>query len=228
MIGFFEAGDVDGDGDLDLILAGFEGVFVLLGDGVGGFSPGELFAPGSHKVPLLHDLDLDGDLDLVFLRKSKGDAVETYIGGGDGTFAAGQSLDFDGSLLDLGILAPAKGARPSVLVTTYTSMIGYRLYALDVDEGGLLGDFAVVPEIGGKTLALGGFDGAPRPDVLTFGAEIVALLGQEPWPAAAPIAVGEADPLQGNLAVGDVNEDGIDDVVFSEGDVPLRLLRSAP
>ena len=60
-------GDLDGDGDLDAVLAAFfeRPETVWLNDGSGAFSAGRSFGAGSSTVALLGDLDGDGDLDAV-------------------------------------------------------------------------------------------------------------------------------------------------------------------
>ncbi|MBI4586146.1 MAG: VCBS repeat-containing protein [Planctomycetes bacterium] len=84
------AGDVDGDGDIDL---GFfddsDGQFgVLLNHGDGVFAPPRLFSPlGEDDAEdfALADLDGDGDLDAAAALRSG--SVAVAIGEGDGTFA---------------------------------------------------------------------------------------------------------------------------------------------
>ena len=94
-------GDVNADGKLDAVLAGWSlvgGGFgsdlrVLLGDGAGGFaapivvSRAAVPAPWAGKVTVaLADLDVDGNLDAV---ASDGTTLLlAYLGAGDGTFAA--------------------------------------------------------------------------------------------------------------------------------------------
>ena len=60
------AGDVDGDGDIDLCLTGLNGdgtASIWLNDGSGAFSPGQVLTP--HGVcPAFGDVDNDGTLDL--------------------------------------------------------------------------------------------------------------------------------------------------------------------
>ena len=59
------AGDVDNDGDVDILLANLAGSTILLeNDGLGGFSSSTIPQSGS-KIVQLVDLDLDGDLDAL-------------------------------------------------------------------------------------------------------------------------------------------------------------------
>lgn len=67
-----DAGDVDHDGDVDLVVATSDGALTLhRNNGVGVFSPVDLrnlLAPTSMpRVPTLADMDRDGDLDMVIL-----------------------------------------------------------------------------------------------------------------------------------------------------------------
>jgi hypothetical protein len=60
------AGDVDGDGDADLVATTASGILVLLNDGLGSFTPGQSVATNRHVMVIgLRDMDRDGDLDVV-------------------------------------------------------------------------------------------------------------------------------------------------------------------
>lgn len=92
-------GDIDGDGDLDLVAtyrqAGLIGVFLNAGPATFALNAVmDMNAPGAADLPsnahrlaesLLHDIDGDGDLDLVVGNQNRGGVV-TAAGNGDGTF----------------------------------------------------------------------------------------------------------------------------------------------
>jgi large repetitive protein len=82
------AGDVDGDGDTDLIFGqGSNGVLLALGDGHDGF--GAQVRIGSESIQVLSvvlaDIDADGDLDLLVGRVSQ--PILIYLNEGHGKFA---------------------------------------------------------------------------------------------------------------------------------------------
>ncbi|MFH2034984.1 MAG: FG-GAP-like repeat-containing protein, partial [Candidatus Zixiibacteriota bacterium] len=61
-------GDMDGDGDIDIIVANADGtsIQILENDGIANFSPGTTYTTGSFPIsPYPADLDNDGDLDIV-------------------------------------------------------------------------------------------------------------------------------------------------------------------
>lgn len=99
MLGGIIAGDVDGDGDLDLVTgndvyAGGYAITVWKNDGAGRFSAASDFGPQNvvHYMFALTDLDGDSDLDLVAtgfdFDMYMGALVEVYANDGNGNFSA--------------------------------------------------------------------------------------------------------------------------------------------
>ncbi len=121
------AGDLDGDGDTDLVLRGVIeqsgglsglGVLVWLNDGDGRFTAGAVSgcagggADGTSRV-CLSDVDGDGDPDLIVLARGDGDGeivvdrVDVLLNDGDGSFVEGSSVElgdelFEGAELHVG------------------------------------------------------------------------------------------------------------------------------
>jgi Secretion system C-terminal sorting domain/FG-GAP-like repeat len=91
--GSFASGDIDGDGDQDLIMAGLDPgreTALYLNDGNGNFTEvlNIPFPEASDTVSIFEDLDLDGDLDLFFSGNgsSIGKFTHIYLNDGSGVF----------------------------------------------------------------------------------------------------------------------------------------------
>lgn len=98
-------GDVDGDGDLDLLLGHGDTVSdrLFLNDGFANFTLSDQdFGPRPTRIVHFADLDLDGDLD-IFLGKAQEDAVWHNDGTGNFTLVAelGAGSTYDAKLVDL-------------------------------------------------------------------------------------------------------------------------------
>lgn len=88
------AGDVDGDGDLDLVTANADSVSVLLGDGLGAFGASQEYgAGGSYYSAVLRDFNGDGKLDIAAANSGSYPAyagsLSVFLGRGDGAFTPG-------------------------------------------------------------------------------------------------------------------------------------------
>lgn len=89
------AADVNGDGKVDVVAAGYSShtLAVLLGDGNGGFGPAAVYSTGSDVTPfspVLADMNGDGHLDVVL--SSDTDQIGVLINNGDGTFGPVQAF----------------------------------------------------------------------------------------------------------------------------------------
>ena len=84
-------GDVDNDGDLDILLASDNVGYLYRNNGNGFFAPDQSFSNTNGYMAAFGDLDNDGDLDLVFA----GDDV-SYLNDGTGSFSQGPPIPVDG------------------------------------------------------------------------------------------------------------------------------------
>ncbi len=165
------AADLDGDGDVDLLVANGESnnVSVLMNEGGGSFTAATDYSIGFEPEDLVvADLDGDGDMDLA-VAKGYGDEVSTRLNNGSGGFTTlrdwptgdvplsveAADLDGDGDM-DL-IAGNAGGASVSVLmnhgdatfadhVVYATDRLVYDVAAADLDRDGDM-DLAVVSNV---------------------------------------------------------------------------------
>ena len=233
-------GDLDGDGDTDLVVANSHGVLgdiaVLLNKGDGLFEEqwdewllGDRHDAGNEpRSVALGDLDGDGDLDAV-VAAALSDAAFVLLGNGDGTFAAAVSYatgdqprsvalgDVDGDgVLDLTVLN-AYSNNVSVLIGngdgTFASQATYAVGFVGDFSGGCAGG---VP-LGGIALVLADLDADGDLDMAAAnrdGDNVSVLLGNGNGTFAPQVqfAVGFGPS---SLAAGDLDGDGDLDLVTS-------------
>lgn len=90
----FSFQDIDNDGDLDLVIAGYHGSKLYRNNGEGRFQFVERFE-GIAYTAAFGDVDLDGDLDLYFAG-----STGIYLNDGNGGFRFQDSVGLDGIGLD--------------------------------------------------------------------------------------------------------------------------------
>lgn len=100
-------GDIDGDGDLDMVVGNieFNPTRVFINQGNGRFiGNGQALGVGWVMSIALADVDGDGDLDLIESRISNGSALSIYLNDGSGVFSSsGQTfLTFDARTMAVG------------------------------------------------------------------------------------------------------------------------------
>ena len=95
-----DAGDVDGDGKLDVVVASSGGLSVLLGHGDGTLGASKLYPVNSGtpaKWVVLADVNHDGKLDAAVVNSSAGSGrVDILLGDGHGSFSASSSFTGEG------------------------------------------------------------------------------------------------------------------------------------
>jgi len=96
-------GDIDGDGDIDAVVANYNaGQAVWLNNGSGTFTPGTGFGSGASFGIALGDLDGDGDLDAAVA--DLGGAETVWLNNGSGNFGASAHDSFGGTTFSKDII----------------------------------------------------------------------------------------------------------------------------
>ncbi|HXE73523.1 MAG TPA: VCBS repeat-containing protein, partial [Candidatus Nitrosotenuis sp.] len=220
-------GDVNGDGDLDLVWSSYYGyVLVGLGDGSGAFADPARYAANGYdtRKVALGDVDGDGDTDIVaasyyadtdgygvavLLNTGAGfDPAQNFYSGYYNTALALGDLDGDGDL-DVAVTGD---------LDSYTSL----LYTLLGDGTGAFTPFAAqIIGAGAADLKLGDFDGDGNLDALSANHYFIlsendernsqnssVLLGGGDGTFGLPLGFGWGDdPVA--VATGDLNGDGL-------------------
>lgn len=93
--GTLGAGDLDGDGHLDVVAAGDDGLVVLRGDGNGGLEPGVELDAGPNPAEIaVGDIDGDGHADVIAANHETRH-LTLISGDGSGGFAAPRTIEVD-------------------------------------------------------------------------------------------------------------------------------------
>ena len=236
---YVTAGDLDGDGAVDVVFTDddLETVNVLMGNGDGTFVPaagGALAADGGAGPVALADLDGSGTVDLIVPRTND---MAIFDGVGDGTFLVARILagglqrtpivpaDFDGdALIDLAAYAES-GSNFGVAV-----LLGADGWAFRDDRFVALGEagLGVAQPI---ALATGDFDGDGNTDVAAARIaddRVFVLLGagDGTLPARQDVLTDSAVIVPDGLTAADLDADGLDDLVLAVQTAEAVVLRS--
>ena len=212
------ASDLDGDGDLDILIATDDDVLAWLEneDGMGNFSSLKMISSTADRITSLYTSDLDGDGDEDVLYASEGDDVIVWYKNEDGlgNFGMGQTIEQSSALNVSTFDIDNDGDQDIFANTGFGEVIWYK------NEDGL-GSFGVEQIMAsdiGLTLS-SDLDGDGQMDILSVNRITNAITWQKNEGAtfnnSLEIAIPDK-PLELVIAI-DLDNDGDQDVVaFSE------------
>jgi hypothetical protein len=240
---FVAVGDLNGDGDVDLVTANTtaSNVSILLGDGAGSFSeaPESPIPVGAQpRSVAIGNLDAGGVPDLAVANSTSND-VSVLLGDGDGTFAAASPISAgvtDPRAVAIGSFNPGTDSFADLAITNLASL------NVSVLLGTGAGSFIAAP---GSPIAVpsspfgietGNFNGGAADLVVgSQSTSIYVLLGNGDGTFAAaqgsPIAVGAEPSTPGpeavpqSVAVGNLDGDAFADIATANrGDNSVSVL----
>jgi hypothetical protein len=240
--GFFHArvADLNGDGHQDLVTGDNGNISVFLGKGDGTFSAAALLPtasfPGAYLGIVIGDFNGDKKLDIVAsdIGSSGQPGAETgslvfYAGKGDGTFQTPTVVPLPPSFPSALASADFNGDGKLDLLIGYPNMAGIGLGNGDgtfqIGLGTLLSVYSTSNFVlnGGMVLQTADFNLDGKPDALVgdFHLGILTLvlndgIGKLPPPSSTQYQFTLAPGIN-DIAVGDLNGDGIPDIVVSNG-----------
>ncbi|HTL12008.1 MAG TPA: VCBS repeat-containing protein, partial [Bdellovibrionota bacterium] len=219
------SGDVNGDGDLDLVIVRgtAKTASVLLGNGDGTFAAPVSYAAGpSTETPMgvtLSDLDNDGNPDLITIHSgSSTGSLWVRKGIGDGTFGAQTSYAVQYNLFDVRVADVNHDSKPDLVVDSYYSSSLSVL--LGVGDGTLQAKVSYSGEHGSGGAALGDLDGDGFADIIqsaaNTGNELAITLnnGDGTFKPMSTVQNFSGSFMSG-LDAGDIDGDGHDDVIVT-------------
>ena len=225
------AGDLDGDGVIDLVvteggpfLASSETLSVFHGTGGGAFDPAVSVTVGIRQGDVrLADADQDGDLD-AFVNT---DSWVTLLTNTEGDLAPTSLIEmiWVDTLINTSQPRPVDLDLDGVVDLVAGSGGNFTLGVFEGLGGGAFGDAVIHPLSHQWDVTVGDVTGDGLPDVVSSSTTTDTLmvftgLGDGRLAASAPILPGPAGSLF-DLALGDYDEDGKDDIAYALGDVTM-------
>ncbi|HET9888667.1 MAG TPA: FG-GAP-like repeat-containing protein [bacterium] len=232
-----DAGDIDGDGDQDIIIgyqSGEHRAGILHNDGFGNFGSAQLLAPVEGRADEVKAIDLDGDEDLdLVLMQAGGEEIVVLENEGSGSFAppatyGGISSAYFGHLAAGDIDADND---PDLVVGRSLAVDTQSIYRNNGD-----GTFAAPEPISTPFSYagndLGDVDGDHDLDLALLNESGPSLLlflnnGAGQFTSAGSFFAGGETQVGSELTLADLDQDGLADAMFSAANTPrIATLRS--
>ncbi|MEW5851145.1 MAG: VCBS repeat-containing protein [Myxococcota bacterium] len=211
-----DTGDVDDDGDVDVVVGGATELAWLAGTGEGHLGEPTTLLAGTTCDVAVGDVDLDGLTDVVV---SDGQSVRVILRNGPGTFDAPVTVYSQAGACGLAVADVDDDLFPEVVVANSAEA------SVNVVAG--LGTPSVTRVAVGRNPGepiIADVDGNGRNDVVVANRDersVSVLYGPAPW---RHVRLGMTSPV--GVAVLDVDPDGKPDVILADTDQCLRLIRA--
>ncbi len=226
-------GDIDNDGDLDLIVTGWDGsakrLDKYINDGTGNFGTASPFGTGVSSSPIaLGDIDNDGDLDLIVTGyDGSAERLDRYINDGAGNFS--------GTAFGTGVYASSialgdidNDGDLDLIVTGWDGSARRLDKYINNDTGNFSGtNFGT--EVCSSSIALGDIDNDGDLDLIVTGdgdgRRLDKYINDGAGNFSGPTAFGTG-VNSSSIALGDIDNDGDLDLIVTGWDGSVRRLDS--
>ncbi len=219
------AGDMDGDGDADAVIASTAGLFIKLNDGAGNFTDvQEAVVPRYVSLVEVADLDADDDMDLVIRNADQPPSLDIYLNNGAGGFVQGFSDGRDMGIQDMDVADLDSDGDLDILLTltAYAEVKGSRILLNDGTGGFEESANLVGGEENGVKSVVADFNGDGHVDIMVSRSDLVVLYtGDGGGRYLISNTVARVEQPR-NLSPVDVNGDGRLDVLIGRYGSPTR------
>lgn len=212
-----DAGDIDNDGDIDIVKVGNAGLAIIANNGSGSFSAVETYGTLLGMDVELEDLDEDGWLDIL-VASSNSAKVWTLVNNGDGTFAAAVSYANGPEFANSLITGDFNGDGHVDAVTANLGDFSVRLLAGD-GTGALSAGWDQTIAAGASSGQAGDFNSDGNLDfaVTVGGLNQIRVFHGDGGGSFSHVQTVAAGGAAARLVVGDFNRDGYADLASANG-----------